>query len=109
MKAIEALQTINAYPIPAEVVIALSAECGLDYEATIDSDVMQSGPYNRVKGRLYLWLAEAPNVTQAGISFSFSERERKTLKNKGNALLSSVGEDLQSTTGEQYGYMGESL
>lgn len=103
----ESLRSISSYPIPANAVRAITDGIGLYGDDTYDQLVAENILYKRAMALVYLFLSEAPNVSQGGISFSFSSDERKSYKLKAEKIFSGIGEEEES--GIAYGYMGSDL
>lgn len=107
-KISELLRSVNSYPIPANVIMEAGMGYGLDIEADASPEVLQSTEYKLAKADVYKYLAGAPNISQNGISFSFTEDQRNIFLKLASSIRSEVGvEDEES--GQGYGYMGEDL
>lgn len=105
----QSLESINAYPIPAHTLeyIAASRELPLDRE--LDALVCDSTSFNLARADVYLWLSQAPDVTQAGISYKFSESDRKEFRRLAQSLYSDNGVEVPSSLTSGFGYKGELL
>jgi len=69
------------------------------------SEQKHSG-YKRALSELYLWLAEAPQVSQAGVSYRITNEQRRSFFQKSADILL----DLQDGQGEtMYGLKGRLL
>lgn len=108
MKVSQLLQSINAYPIPANIIMEAGIKYGLDIEADATKEIVQSSGFNLAKADIYTYLAGAPNVTQNGISFSFSEDQRTYFLSVASSIRKDEGVE-DPTTGQGYGYVGEDL
>lgn len=87
MNVLESLAAINAYPIPQNTILSAINEAGMqpDEEATF---VKREEPeYKRAKAYLYRFLAEAPNISQGGVSYSFSSTDKELFRKKAEELL----------------------
>lgn len=107
MDAVRFLGSLSSYPIPKATLENIALSSGLDPEARLLSETLQSKECKRAKAHVYLWLSMAPNVSQAGISYSFSADERSRLHSKAMGLLEEIGESEGMEMA--YGYMGEDL
>lgn len=105
MKASKALMSISSYPIPAPVIENIACAAGLEPDTELDPEVRQSDPFRRATAGVYQYLSEAPNVSQAGISYSFSEDERTRFAQRASNILSSLGDTQEAEI--EVGYMGE--
>lgn len=107
-KISELLRSVNSYPIPANVIMEAGIKYELDIEADATPEIINSKEYKLAKADLYKYLAGAPNISQNGISFSFTEDQRSIFLNISSSIRNEVGvEDEES--GQGYGYMGEDL
>ena len=100
-----ALQAITNYPIPSSVIENIADEAGLVASDTITKEIRRSDDYKRATAYAYRFLADAPNISQGGISYTFSEDERSRFAKRAAAILDELGEGNQADV--QCGYIGE--
>lgn len=105
---LECLKGVNAYPIPQRTLNEYALRRGLSLSDEATQEVLTGGAYNLTLADLLLWLSIAPNVTQGGQSYSFSEDQRTQLRNRSNALYAQYS-DSNSTPKTIYGYKGSRL
>jgi hypothetical protein len=108
MKIIESLKGINAYPIPEPTIatIAIKRGIGLDEEAT--EEKLSSKEYRLSNADILRWLAKsAPNISQAGISYSFTDEDKRNLLDEANDIYLEYDDPLCVKT--KYGYKGSRL
>ena len=108
MTILEALQGVSAYPIPTRTIWREAAEFGLDLQAEADADFISSKEFRLTTAGLLLWLSSAPNISQGGQSYSFSEDQRKAFRNQAAAIKDEYDEDIAGVA-VQYGYKGSRL
>ena len=108
MTILQSLKSLSGYPLPMPSLINVVTEAGLAGDAEITSETYKSAEYKRAKAKVYLLLAEAPDVSQGGISYSFSDEDKKYFRMQAQALLDEVGDDISAVT-DEYGWMGEDL
>lgn len=108
MKVSELLQSVNTYPIPATVIMEAGIRYGLELDAEGTQEIINSSSYKLAKADVYAFLSGAPNVTQNGISFSFSEDQRQYFLSISNSIRDEEGVT-DATSGQYYGYVGEDL
>lgn len=101
MTTLEALKGINSYPIPLRTFQEVSERRGIVLEDEVD---VQSRGYMLAKADILLWLTTAPQVTQGGQSYSFSEDQRLQMRRQANELYRNDVEDKP-----RYGYQGSQL
>lgn len=105
MNVLQSLQSVNLYPIPQATIDRIAIETGLNAQATMTAAIAQSSGYKRALAKVYLFLAEAPNVSEAGANYNFTDEMRKDLLRKAGALLEELGDE--DTIGVECGYFGE--
>ena len=107
----EALRSINAYPIPERTIQEVCERRGLDPCMDAGVSILDSADFKLAKADLLLWLSYAPNVSQGGQSYSFSDEQRNNLRNEAAGLYGDNSEDNED--GQQmhitYGYKGNRL
>lgn len=107
---LEALKGINAYPIPLLAILDAGIGRELDPTTEVDETILRSKEYKLATADLYYWLAVAPNVSQGGQSYSFTDEERKDFRNRATAIYDEYGEpDDNVGKGVRYGYKGSRL
>lgn len=106
MKIRNAIKAINGYPIPPGTIENIADEAGLKADDDITKEVRASNEWKKARALTYAFLAEAPNITQGGISYTFSEDERSRFATKSNRLLAEFGEE-ETTSDIPCGYIGE--
>lgn len=107
MNVAQSLRSISAYPIPSATLQDIAEGVGLLADAELTQELRRSKEFRRAQAQTYIYLSEAPNVTQNNVSFSFSEDERRRLRTRGEAILDEMGESAEN--GVTYGYQGEEL
>lgn len=108
MTILESLKSLSGYPISRLSLVNIAEEVGLTADGEATEGERKSAPFKRAKARVYLLLAEAPDVSQGGISYSFSDEDKKHFRMQAQALLDEVGDDT-SAISDEYGWMGENL
>lgn len=102
----EALRSVNAYPIPDRTIQEVCERRGLDPCAESGFSVLDSADFRLAKADLLLWLSYAPNVSQGGQSYSFSDEQRARFRAEAQGLLDEDSEEQKHTI---YGYKGSVL
>ena len=106
----EALRSVNAYPIPERTINEVCERRGLDPSGEAVVSVLDSADFRLAKADLLLWLSYAPNVSQGGQSYSFSDDQREQMRGQASGLLKDFGEDEQTDkVYTRYGYKGKRL
>lgn len=108
MTALQSLRSLSAYPIPPATLQDIAEGVGMAIDAELTREQRQSADFKRAKAQVYLFLSEAPDVTQNGISYSFNSEERRRLRTKAESLLDEIGET-DTAGGITCGYIGEDL
>ena len=108
MTILESLKSLSGYPLSRLSLTDIAEEQGLGVDAEDTNEVRTGKAYKRAKARVYMMLAQAPDVSQGGITYSFSDEDKKLFRTQAIALLDEVG-DGSSLLGDNYGWMGEDL
>ena len=108
-KVIESLKGVSAYPIPMNEIMGACQRRYLSYYDEATKDILDSKAFNLVKADLLLWLSIAPNISQGGQSYSFSDQQRKDLRNQAQALYAEFEPDGSAVQRPVYGYKGSRL
>lgn len=107
MTTLEALKGINSYPIPLRTLQEVAERRRLDLDAGATIEVIQSIAYNLAYADLLMWLSFAPQVTQGGQSYSFTDEQRLQFRNRASELYEEYEEENAPKT--RYGYKGSRL
>ena len=105
---LETLKGVSAYPVPLRTFVETAELRGLSLTESATQEVMLGKAYKLAKADLLLWLSLAPNITQGGQSFSFTDEERVQFRNQAKALYDEFGE-VSAATKPIYGYKGSRL
>lgn len=105
---LESLKGISPYPIPLRTLASVSDRRGLALTDEVTQQLMQGKAYNLALADLLLWLSVAPNITQGGQSYSFTDEQRTQFRNRANALQDEYG-DAAENRKPVYGYKGSRL
>lgn len=108
MNVLQSLRSLSSYPIPTATVEDVAEGVGLAIDTELTQELRKDKRFKRAQARVYMFLSEAPNVSQGGISYSFSEEERRRFRLRAENLLEQIG-DATSEAGVEYGYKGEDL
>lgn len=100
------LKAVNAYPVPHSTLTSLCVGRGLDPEGAATAESLQSREYRLTRADLLMWLADAPNVSQGGQSFTFSEDQRQRMRQEAQGVLDELDGDNARNI---YGYKGDRL
>lgn len=106
---LEALKGLNAYPIPLRTLGETAERRGLDLCAEATKAVLAGKDYNLAAADLLMWLSFAPDVSQGGQSFSFTDEQRRRLRNRARGLYRDFGAEAESGAKTVYGYKGSRL
>lgn len=100
-----ALSALSNYPIPSAVVQNIVEGSGLGAEDEASIEIRKTNAFKRATANIYSFLATAPNVSQGGMTFSFSASERQLFQKKASLLLTEIDE--ADTADIQCGYIDE--
>lgn len=105
MTIIESLRSISGYPVPLNTLKDIAESRELKPDEAASKEVRQSNEYRLAKADVLAWLAQAPNVSQAGVSYNFSDTDRLNFRQQAALLYKECGEKPKSI----YGYKGSRL
>lgn len=106
MTTLESLKGINSYPIPYRTLETVAVRHGLSLSVSATAEIVNGRDYKLACAELLRWLSTAPNITQGGQSYSFSDEQRLQLRNQADDLLAECAEEAPKT---RYGYKGSRL
>ena len=104
MTILQALRSVNAYPLTDEQLEIAAISAGLDPQGDA-MGAMVTKEYTHAKANVYSLLAEAPNISQGGITFSFSAEEKKQFRLVACKLYDAIGIEMPQAS--KWGYQGE--
>lgn len=105
---LDSLKAVSAYPIPLRTLMETAERRELSVTAEATQEVLQSKAYRLAKADLLLWLSIAPDISQGGQSFSFTDEQRKDFKRQAQDIYG----ELEPSSGAMrvtYGYKGSRL
>lgn len=105
---LEALKSVNAYPIPPRTLMETAARRGVMPEDEATQESLHGKEFRLAKADLLLWLSTAPNITQGGQSFSFTDEQRKDFRRQAYAAYAAL-EARQEAVCATFGYKGDRL
>lgn len=109
MNVLQSLKSISSYPIPTATVEDIAEGAGLNIDTELTMEIRNGKEYKRAKAKVYLFLSEAPNVSQGGISYSFSDADRNRFRSRASNILNEIGEGGEDAALPEFGYKGEDL
>lgn len=105
MTIIESLKCISGYPIPLNTLKDIAENRELKSENEANKDTRKSQGYRLAKADVLTWLSQAPNVSQAGISYNFSDTDRLNFRQQAATIYKECGDAPKSI----FGYKGSRL
>lgn len=110
MTVIEALRSVDAYPIPLRTLVITAKARGLVPTDEVSAVILKSKMYNLALADLIMWLSTAPDVSQGGQTYSFTDEQRRQFRNRAEGLYGDFGADDEAGTPKSiYGYKGSRL
>lgn len=103
---LEALRGINSYPIPLRTLTETAERRGISLDAEATIEVLQGKGFNLCRADLLIWLSYAPDITQGGQSYSFTDEQRKEMRREANEILEEMDDNVKKP---RYGYKGTRL
>ena len=100
------LKAVNAYPVPQGTITMLCVGRELDPNVEATKEVLQGSGFRLAKADLLMWLSAAPNISQGGQNYSFSEDQRRDFRNEALSIVEELEPDSVKPV---YGYKGSRL
>jgi hypothetical protein len=107
MTILASLKSINPYPLHDSTFIEISVRRGLDLEEKITETKLASKEYRLARADVLRCLAGAPDVSQSGISYRFTDKDKAAFLDEANGIYSEYDDDYGLKT--KYGYKGNRL
>lgn len=104
----DALKSINAYPIPLRTLVETAERRGVELTETATQEGMRSKGYRLAKADLLLWLSLAPNISQGGQTYSFTDEQRKDMRREAKGIYDELEPEFNAGC-VTYGYKGDRL
>lgn len=104
---LESLRAVNGYPLSWLSLELVARSRGLDPESDVSEEMLGSKVYRLAKADVLMMLAYAPDVTQEGITYSFTDKQRDDFRTSASMIYNEYGEKTGSST--IYGYKGNRL
>ena len=99
---------ISRYPLSDGAVAAVCMRRGLSPEEEGGGDTLVGSAYNLAVADVLLWLSDAPDISQGGQSYSFTDGQRSGMRRRASALYAAYGFG-DGGAGVSYGYKGDRL
>ena len=106
---LDALKAVTLYPLPSRTIEQVAARRGCSLTDEANQERLTGAEFNLAKADILKWLADAPNVTQGGQSYSFTAEQRQQFRNEANTLYKEFGADDSASAKPIYGYKGSRL
>lgn len=107
MTVLDSLRSINGYPLSLLSLELAARSRDLDPGAEATKEVLGSKGYRLAKADVLMMLADAPDVTQEGISYSFTDEQRDSFRMSASIIYNESGEGERGRA--VYGYKGDRL
>lgn len=105
---LEALKGINAYPVPPHTINGIAAVRGLTLTDNATGETLGGKQFRLAKADVLMWLSKAPDISQGGQSYSFTDEQRANLRREANGLYTECDEDKTAIL-PKFGYKGTRL
>lgn len=103
----QALRGITMYPLPNATLEGVCIRRGLSRDTEATADVIRGNAFRLAEADILTWLAAAPNVSQGGQNYAFTDEQRKTYRTRAAAVFEELeGGAVKSSI---FGYKGDRL
>jgi hypothetical protein len=106
MTVLQSLKSVTGYPIPLCTIQDITEQRGINIESGSTIEVRATRGFRLAKADVLLWLSNAPNISQAGISYNFTDEDRRNFRRQATEIYEDCGEELPSAV-DSLGYVGE--
>ncbi len=103
---IDMLKSVSNYPVSTDVLNRIALVRGVDLEVVATADIVNSKEYSLTEADTLYWLSKAPNISQNGFTYTFSDRDRLNFKRQATTIYKRCGEPLPETP---FGYKGSRI
>ena len=103
----DALRGVSAYPIPARTLGEVAARRGVDLFEEVSPSVVMSAPFRLCHADLLMWLSLAPDISQGGQTYSFTDAQREDMRRRARQEYAEL--DAASVPKTTFGYKGTTL
>jgi hypothetical protein len=107
MTVLEALSTLNSFPVPDLAIEKVCLDRELELNGTYTKLVGESQGFELATADLYVWLANTPNIVEQAVGISNSAETKKELMDQANQIYGKY--DDVKFTGITYGFVGENF
>jgi hypothetical protein len=104
---LDALKGVNSYPVPLRTLTEIAGRRGVSLDAEATADVLKGRDFNLCRADILLWLSYAPDISQGGQSYSFTDEQRTDMRNLASQLMEEYEDENVPKT--IYGYKGNRL
>ena len=105
MTILEALQSLNQYPISDNIVEKIGVERSLTTSLEYTATIFASSAFQLASADIYLYLAIAPNIVEQEVGITQAPTVRTQFRAMANAIYLEYSDDKYS--GLSYGFKGE--
>lgn len=91
MTILEALKSLSGYPVAISTIERITQSLSLDANAEITNEMHSNPLYKRATAEVYMFLIEAPTVSQGGVHYAISNAQRTVLKKKVAHIYAELG------------------
>lgn len=103
------LKGLTAYPVPESTLLGIALKRGLDLEQEATGELLEGAVFNLAKADLYQWYSLAPNVSQGGQYYVFTEGQKEAMRAEARALYKAFGDEESLRAVITFGYKGSKL
>lgn len=102
------LKSVTLYPIPESALAGAALRRGVTLDAEAVSGNVSSAEFALAKADILMWLVYAPDVSQGGQNYSFTDEQRELFLNEARSLYAANAPS-DVPPGTVFGYKGSKL
>lgn len=108
MTVLEALKSLNSFPIPTDLIKKVGIERSLDITQDYTIAISKSSNYELATADVYFWLSGQPVIKEQEVSISQQMEAKESFLSMANKIYAKYGDSKYTGKGT-YGFIGDSF
>jgi len=105
MTILEAIQSINTYPIPVNAILLFCADRGLVSSDTYTQAIGQSKEYRLAYADSLMWLHDSPSIVEQEVGLNNAIAIKQDMAERANQIYGGYSD--AKYNGKSFGFIGE--
>lgn len=99
---------VTVYPVPDPIMLKFALKRKLVLNIEVETELLTSEPYLLVEADIKMWLATAPEISQAGLKYTLTQADKDQLKAEAEDVFERFGVPYKRSK-PIFGYKGTRL